>query len=241
MIILAIDSTAVTATVALLDNENVIGVSSVHNKLTHSEKLLPMIDELLKNSGFSIDDIDLYAVSEGPGSFTGVRIGIATVKGLSFEKNTPVAGVSALEALAENMRISDETCEEYVLSPSMDARRNELYNAFFSYKGNKIERITQDRAISCEEVFEELKKISKPVIINGDGGEKLYRFLKEQGFDGKIYFAPELLLRQNAVSVGRVAYRKYVNGEATQGKTIMPLYLRTSQAERINLSKENEK
>ncbi len=241
MIILALDSTAVTASVALLDNENIIGVSSIHNKLTHSEKLLPMIDELLRNSGYTIDDIELFAVSEGPGSFTGVRIGIATVKGLSFEKNVPVVGISAIEALAENLRINENTHEEYIIAPSMDARRNELYNAFFAYNGNKIERITSDRAISCEEVLDELKKIDKPVIINGDGGEKLYDFLKENEFNQRLLLAPDLLMRQNAASVGKVAYRKYLNGEVKSGKTVMPLYLRTSQAERINLNKENEK
>ena len=106
MLILSLDTTATTATVALLDGERTIASSSVHNKLTHSEKLLPMIDEILRNSGYKIGDVELFAISRGPGSFTGVRIGIATVKGLAFARDTATVGVSSLEALAENFRLN---------------------------------------------------------------------------------------------------------------------------------------
>lgn len=240
MIILAFDSTAVTATVALLDNEDVIGVSSVHNKLTHSEKLLPMTDELLKNSGYSIDDVELLAVSRGPGSFTGVRIGISTVKGISFAKNLPVAGVSSLEALAENVKLSTPLClDKVIVCPCMDARRNELYNALFLYDGKTLERITEDRAISCEEVGEELSQYNFPVLINGDGAEKFYDFLCSADYQGKFFIAPELLVKQNAVSVGKIAYRMFLENNLTDGEKITPLYLRTSQAERVN-NKENK-
>ena len=239
MIILALDTTAITASVALLDSDKVIGVTSIHNKLTHSEKLLPMIDELLKNSGYNIDDVELIAVSKGPGSFTGVRIGIATAKGLAFSKRLDLVGVSALEALAENVRLNTHLLgEEIIISPSMDARRNELYNAFFSYDGVEFMRMTPDRAISTEEVMEELKNCDKCLLINGDGAEKLYDYLIESGYKGRVTLASELQLKQNAVSVGRVAYKKYLSGVKEKVNEIAPLYLRTSQAERIN-NKEN--
>lgn len=239
MIILALDSTAVTATVALLDNDSVIGVSSVHNKLTHSEKLLPMIDELLKNSSYTIDDVELLSVSRGPGSFTGVRIGIATVKGLAFKNNVSVAGVSALAALAENFRsLSYKTISSFVICPCMDARRNELYNALFEYDGIDIKRLKEDRAISCEELLLELENIDKPILINGDGAEKLYCFLNEIGFDGEYYLAPDILLKQNAISVGKIGYKMYLNNALIDSEKLTPLYLRTSQAERVN-NKEN--
>ena len=234
MIILALDTTAVTATVALLDNDKVIGMSSIHNKLTHSEKLLPMIDELLKNSGYTIDDVNLIGVSKGPGSFTGVRIGIATVKGLAFANDIVLSGVSALEALAENFSLkSSENFESLILCPSMDARRNELYNALFSYDGKEIMRITPDRAISCEEVYEELKSKNCKILINGDGAEKLFEYLNGKGM-ANIALAPEILLKQNAVSVGKLAYKNYMNGLTEDVNKISPLYLRTSQAERMN-------
>ncbi len=234
MIVLALDTTAVTATVALLDDEKVLGVSSIHNKLTHSEKLLPMIDELLKNAGYTVDDVELIGVSKGPGSFTGVRIGIATVKGLAFATGASIAGVSSLEALAENFRFSScEPCEQVVLCPSMDARRNELYNALFLYDGTEIKRLTPDRAISCEELYEELKTINSKILINGDGAEKAFDYFKSQDKDN-IVLSPQILLRQNAVSVGKLAYKKYLSGLTESVNEIAPLYLRTSQAERMN-------
>lgn len=235
MIIIALDTTAVTASVALLENECVIASSSVHNKLTHSEKILPMIDEILKNSGYTIDDVELIAVSKGPGSFTGVRIGIATAKGLAFAKNVPIVGVSALEALAEGFKLlSDADLENAIISPSMDARRNELYNALFSYDGRSLTRITDDRPISCEELEEELKGQRKKLFINGDGAEKLFSYLNTRTTDIVPIIAPELILKQNAVSVGKLAYRKFLNGEYEDVNKIAPLYLRTSQAERVN-------
>lgn len=235
MIILALDTTAVTASVALLENECVIASTSVHNKLTHSEKLLPMIDELLENSGYTIEDVDLIGVSRGPGSFTGVRIGIATAKGLAFAKNIPIAGVSALEALAEGFRLlSDLEFDNVIISPSMDARRNELYNALFEYDGRSLIRITEDRPISCEELEEELKGQNKKLFINGDGAEKLYSYLSARTTDVVPTLAPEIILKQNAVSVGKLAYRKFLKGEYEDVNKIAPLYLRTSQAERVS-------
>ncbi len=235
MIILALDTTAVTASVALLDGECVIASSSVHNKLTHSEKILPMIDEMLKNSGYSVDDIELISVSKGPGSFTGVRIGIATAKGLAYAKKLPVVGVSALEALAENFRmLSVDSFDRVIIAPSMDARRNELYNALFAYDGNELTRLTEDRPISCEELEEEVRDLGSKLLINGDGAEKLHEYLCSRDRGVASVLAPQLILRQNAVSVGKLGYRLYLKGEYEDVNKIAPLYLRTSQAERVN-------
>lgn len=234
MIILALDTTAVTASVALLDNEKVIASFDIHNKLTHSEKLLPMIDEVLKNSGYTIDEVELIAVSKGPGSFTGVRIGVATAKGLAFSKGLSIIGVSALEAMAESVRfLTACDIDEVIVCPSMDARRNELYNALFSYDGKVIKRLTEDRPISCEELLEEIKDCNKKIFINGDGAEKLYNYLSSfEEIEAELL--PELLLRQSAVSVGKLAFRLYNNGVRDDVNNIAPLYLRTSQAERVN-------
>jgi tRNA threonylcarbamoyladenosine biosynthesis protein TsaB len=235
MIILALDTTAVTASVALLDNSCVIASFSVHNKLTHSEKLLKMIDDVLQNSSYTIDDVDLIAVSVGPGSFTGVRIGVATAKGISFGRNIPIVGVSALEAMAENLRlITPNFSESFVICPSMDARRNELYNSLFLYDGVELTRITNDRPISCEELLPELERLKKRVVINGDGAEKLYDFLKDQNVEFSYTLPCNSALRQNAVSVGVIALREYNKGNTKNANDILPLYLRTSQAERVN-------
>lgn len=234
MIILAMDTTAITASVALLEDDCVIASFDVHNKLTHSEKLLPMINNVLSNSGYTIDDVDLIAVSKGPGSFTGVRIGVATAKGLAYPRNLPIVGVSALEAMAESFIIpSLPLFKSIILCPVMDARRDEFYNALFEYDGFTITRLTEDRPISCQELGVELGQYDKNVYINGDGAELLHCYLYD-ATDVACDLAPINLLRQSAISVGLLAYRKYNLGEYENVSEIAPLYLRTSQAERMN-------
>lgn len=235
MIILALDTTAVTASVALLDGESQIASFSVHNKLTHSEKLLPMIHQMLDNSGYTVDDLELIAVSRGPGSFTGVRIGVATAKGLAYSKNIPIVGVSALEALAYNLKFTTSfDSDEIIFCPSMDARRNELYNALFTYDGRSICRLTEDRPISCEELELELKGKTNKLFINGDGAAKLFEYLSSHDIDVTPVLVPHTAIHQNAVSVGLVGYGYYQKGIFEDAEKIAPLYLRTSQAERVN-------
>ena len=221
MLILAIETTAVTASAALVDENGIIANFNVNNKLTHSQKLLPMIDAVLTQSGYSIEDVGLFCVSAGPGSFTGVRIGIATIKGLAFAHNIPCVTVSSLEALAYlNKNLG------FVMCPVMDARRNEYYNALFDADMN---RLSPDRAISAQELEEQLKGYSG-VILNGDGAAKYHEWLENRLPNVKL--AGEATLLQNAGAVGMCGYEKYKKGEIISSSELSPVYLRKPQAER---------
>lgn len=231
MKILALDSTAVVASCSVCDDEKLLSSFTVNNGNTHSETLLPMIEASLKLLGLTVSDIDLFALSEGPGSFTGVRIGAATIKGLAFGKDKPCVGVSTLEALAENLVGFDG-----ILCPAMNARRNQVYNALFSSKSGKIERLTPDRAISVSELEEELSSYAEPVYLCGDGDFLLYESPSRKI---NYSFVPELLRHQNGYSVAVCAKRKYLAGDVKTDLTIAPTYLRPSQAERTRNEKEN--
>lgn len=233
MLILALDSSATTATVSLLEDGEPIAVSHIYDKLTHSEKLLPMIDSLLSFVQKTIDDVDLISVSAGPGSFTGVRIGVSCVKGLAYSKNIPISAVSTLEALAYNCRLFD-VCDgdEVIVCPCMDARRNELYNALFSYNGKEFKRVTNDRAISCEDLESELLTLGKKVYLLGDGGRKMHAYLKTVDSFLDFSAVPNALCMQNAESVGYIGYQYYLDGKITDAAGLVCTYLRPSQAER---------
>lgn len=233
MLILALDSSATTATVSLLENGVPIASSHIYDKLTHSEKLLPMIDSLLTFVQKSIDDVDLISVSAGPGSFTGVRIGVSCVKGLAYSRNIPISSVSTLEALAYNCRLFDlYNGDEVILCPCMDARRNELYNALFSYNGSEFKRLTEDRAISCEDLEQELSKFNNKIYLLGDGGRKMHSYLN--GVSSSLDFSavPDALCMQNAESVGYLGYQYFLDGKTTDAAGLVCTYLRPSQAER---------
>ena len=221
MLILAIETTAVTASVALVDENGIVACFNVNNKLTHSEKLLPMIDAVLTQSGYKADDVEIICVSAGPGSFTGVRIGIATVKGLAFAKDIPCVTVSSLEALAYLNKNHGA-----VICPVMDARRNEYYNALFC---ENMQRISDDRAISAAELEQELKKYDN-VILNGDGAVKFYNWLENRVAGVRLANQTDLL--QNAAAVGLCGYEKYKKGESISSLELSPVYLRKPQAER---------
>lgn len=218
MKILALDTTALTATAAVTDNETLIGLYTVNTALTHSETMLPMVKNLLYNSKLLIKDIDLFACSAGPGSFTGVRIGVSIIKGLAFGTNKPCVGVSTLEALAYNM-----TGFNGIISPVMDARRSQLYNALF-YNGK---RLCDDRLITVDELNEELINNDKDIYYVGDG----YKLIKNNKT-----FTPELLRYQNAYSVAQCALK----GNYITDIEVSPVYLRASQAEReLKLKEKN--
>ncbi len=227
MKILAIDTSAVTASAALAEDGAPIAVYSQKAGQSHSETMLPMIKNMLDNTGTSIEDIDLFAVSEGPGSFTGIRIGISTIKGLAFGKNKPCIGVSTLEAMAHTV---GTFAEDAVISPVMDARRNQVYNALFSVHGETLLRLTADRLIDAGELARELDDMDRPVIFVGDG----YALMTKM----KLPFqrpTPPAYRTQNAFGVAeaaRLLFEKAEDKSVFTDTLLRPDYLRATQAER---------
>lgn len=219
MNILAIDTSALTATAAVLSGDTLLGEISTATALTHSQTIMPMIDELLKKINMDIADIDTFACSVGPGSFTGLRIGIGTIKGLAYGLGKPVIGVSTLEALAHNIAFTD--C---IISPIMDARRGQVYNALYRYSGGKLECVEPPRALSVEELCSSL---TEKTVFTGDGvrvhREKIMQFLGE-----KALFAPPHHAAQRAGSVAYAALDK----EVVDAASLTAVYLRKPQAER---------
>lgn len=214
--LLSMDSSAVTASVALTDGDEIIKSEFVNSGLTHSETLLPMITRVMDGRKYS--ELDGIAITAGPGSFTGVRIGVATVKGLAFNDDIPCYSVSTLEAIAYNF-----VDKNAVVCAVMDARRMQFYNALFRVQNGKVERLCDDRAISIEDLRNELKQYDK-VIIAGDGAKPCFQNIELEN----CTLADEDRIYQNAVSVAMAAQNK----NAISPKTLMPVYLRQSQAER---------
>jgi len=228
MKILAFDSTAPVATVCITDDDKLISLFTINNTMTHSETLLPMIKSSLEIAGVSIEDIDLFACSKGPGSFTGVRIGICTLKGLSLGRSKPCVGVSTLEALSYNL--IDTAPKNVIICPVMDARHNTFFNALFL----NGKRLCDDRCIDIGELNEELITLNKKVMFVGDG----YELAKEKINYDKILDTPQMLIKQNAYSVACLANKIYKNNPDGDYSdlSLSPDYLRPSQAER---TKEN--
>ncbi|MBQ7225122.1 MAG: tRNA (adenosine(37)-N6)-threonylcarbamoyltransferase complex dimerization subunit type 1 TsaB [Clostridia bacterium] len=218
MKILAIDSTANTSTVAVLENDKLLSLYSANIKNTHSETLLPMVKSVLDTLKLTNEDIDAYAVSNGPGSFTGVRIGVATVKGLAFNRGKPCVEVSTVEALAANLDgFAGIAC------PIMNARRGQVYTGAF-LNGR---RIIDDCCMMLCDLIPMLEKYGEPIYFVGDG----YSLI--EGMDNeKFRHTPEHLRYQNAYSVGKIAYRMLENGVYTNDTDLRVEYLRKPQAER---------
>lgn len=231
MYILSLDSTAIAATVALCDGEKLLSLSTVENGNTHSQTLLPMVEQTLARFALRPTDVELYACSAGPGSFTGVRIGASTVKGLAFGTEIPCIGVSTLEALAQNLIGFDG-----ILCPVMNARRNQVYNALFECKDGVITRLCEDRAIALDALDEELAAMTdQPVYLVGDGYELALSHLTKCA-EG-IRNTPVLLRTQNAYSVAQVALALYEGGVRTNDRELVPVYLRPCQAERERMER----
>ena len=230
MLILALDSTAIVASVALCENDRAVASFTVKNGNTHSETLLPMVESVLRCAKVDIKDIDLFACSVGPGSFTGVRIGAATLKGLAFGQNKPCIAVSTLEALAENL-----VPFEGLICPVMNARRGQVYNALFSCEGGVLTRLCEDRAISVAELDAELTERALPFALCGDGIDEFLRLAQK----ATPAAASPLLTDQCAISVAKVAYRAALADESGTDAELNPVYLRLPQAERERLAKLN--
>ena len=225
MKILAVDTSATAASVAIAEENKLIGEFSINTALTHSQTLMPMVDELLNNTGLSVNDIDAVAVNAGPGSFTGVRIGVAAVKGIAFPKNLPCVSVSTLESMAYNMLGND--C---IVCSVMDARCSQVYNALFRVKGCTVTRMTDDRALSLTDLKNELRNINEKVVLVGDGAVLCSKFLGEELEN--IMLAPFNNRIQTASSVAYAAFEKINNGETVKADELMPVYLRLPQAQR---------
>lgn len=225
MKILAVDTSATAASVAVAEENKLIGEFSINTALTHSQTLMPMVDVLLKNTGLSVNDINAVAVNAGPGSFTGVRIGVAAVKGIAFPKNLPCVSVSTLESMAYNMLGND--C---IVCSVMDARCSQVYNALFRVKGCTVTRITDDRALSLTDLKLELQNIREKVVLVGDGAVLCSEFLGSELEN--IMLAPFNNRIQTASSVAYAAFEKINNGETLTADELMPVYLRLPQAQR---------
>lgn len=231
MKILSIDSSSVTASVAITENGIVLAENFINNGLTHSQTLMPMVEQTLAESGISIKDIDLFAITNGPGSFTGIRIGIASVKGMADALNKKCLAVSTLEAIAEPLKN-----EDVIACAVMDARCNQVYTATFQ----KGKRLCEDKAVLIDELGEELKQYDKKVVFIGDGSvlcyEKLNNIITEcETADDEIRYI-------HAKSIGFISEEKISKGEEPiDAENLVPFYLRLPQAERELSNKKSLK
>lgn len=231
MLMLALESSAKAASAALFEDGRMLALSLENSGLTHSRTLLPMAEDLFKNVGRKVSEVEVIAVAQGPGSFTGLRIGMAEAKGLAWALEKPVIGVSTLEAMA----FGGPDMEGAMLCCAMDARRGQVYNALFEVKGGKPVRLTEDRAIAIADLEQELITYGKPWILLGDGAPLCYNTLNAEKLT--IHLAPELLRIQSARGVGLAA----LEYEPRPVDELLPVYLRLSQAERERQERMKEK
>lgn len=226
-LILALDTSAKPVSCALVRDGEVLGSYFSNTGLTHSQTLMLMVKNVLDCAGVSVEMLDAIAVNAGPGSFTGVRIGVSTVKGLAFTHNTPCLSVSTLESMAENVSASSDS----VVCCVMDARCQQVYSALFGVNesGDKV-RLWADEAQSVEDLKEKLKNIGKSVILVGDGSKMCYNALR--GTVDNLILASPLTRYQHAVSTAIVAQRLLTEGKAMTHEELLPIYLRLPQAER---------
>ena len=232
MNILALESSAAACSAALCRDGALVAQSFQNSGLTHSRTLLPMVRDMLKNCGERLDGVDVIAVAAGPGSFTGLRIGVAAAKGLAWAGGQPCAPCSTLESMAWPLA----HMEGWLIVCAMDARRGQIYNALFRGEGDRLERLCPDRAVSLEELGEELKNFSESKIVVGDGAQLCYNTLREQISD--LALAPVHLRAQSAWGVARAAERLAAENALVPGQELVPVYHRLSQAERERLERE---
>lgn len=226
MKILALETSATAASAAVCEDEALIAQSFLRTGLTHSATLMPMAQSMLRTAGLTLGELDVIAVASGPGSFTGLRIGVSAAKGLAWGLDKPCAGVSTLEAMAWQL-----SGMEGVVCAAMDARRRQVYNAMFDLRGGAPVRLTPDRAISLEELKPELAQAK---ILVGDGARLCYTQCGEWGFPARL--APPHLLYQTAWGVARCALEQARAGALTDAAALAPDYHRLSQAERERLA-----
>ena len=234
MKILALESSATACSVALCEDERLIAQTSQNNGLTHSRTLMPMVDSLLTQCGQSLTDVDVIAAAAGPGSFTGLRIGVSTAKGLAWAGEKPCAPCSTLESMAWQLAHVDG-----IIIAAMDARRNQVYNALFRARDGVLERLSPDRAIGLAELENEIEKLDEPKILVGDGAQLCYNEWQDRVKNLRL--APVHLRTQTAWGVARAALELIREDKLVGGEQLVPVYHRLSQAERERLEKEQTK
>ena len=230
MRVLAIDTASNVATAAVVEDDKLLGESILNHKKTHSQKIMPMIEELLGDLELSVNDIDLFAVANGPGSFTGLRIGVAAMKGLAHAMGKPIVGVSTLAGLAYNL-----PCAEHIIVPIMDARRNNVYTASYIWDEGMRE-LGEPEAMSIEECIDACSGFLDTIFV-GDG-VSVYKDYIVSRLGEHAIFAPASAMNQRASSIAMIAMEKAKNGEVDDYNSLKPFYLRKSQAERELEEKE---
>ena len=234
MLILAFETSAKAASVALHDGQKLLVESYQNTGMTHSQTLMVMAEDALKQCGKTAADVTAVAVAEGPGSFTGVRIGVAAAKGFAWGREIPCYGISTLEAMAHSLGIY-----QGYICPVMDARRAQVYNALFYVNRGEITPVSPDRAIALVDLGAELKTLPEPVFLVGDGSNLCYNTLLKEV--PNLVLPPEHRMHQRAVGVALLAAKQAAAGIAPGGAELTPNYLRLSQAEREKLERENKK
>ena len=225
MLLLALETSAKAASAALFENNTLLGEIYQNTGLTHSQTLLVMAQDLLGQCGKTTQDLTDVAVANGPGSFTGVRIGAAAAKGLAWGRELPCWGVSTLEAMALNLG-----GHQGYVCPVMDARRSQVYNALFYADKGQLKRVTEDRAIALADLATELEQLDAPIYLVGDGSNLTYKTLSSQ--IPALVLPPEHRMHQRAAGVGLAALAMQARGESSDAAALSPNYLRLSQAER---------
>lgn len=228
MLILGIDTAAAPCCAAVYDTDKqqTLGSFVINNKLTHSVTLMPVVSDLLRNSGITTEDIDLFAVANGPGSFTGLRIGISAVKGMAFAVSKPCAAVSTLEAMAYNVAMCDG-----IVCASIDARCNQVYTATFLNDNGTVTRLTDEECLKSDELAARLSEYDGDIILVGDGAQLVKKAADEQGIDTRL--APDPLRFQTGYGVCLAA----MNAERIAPEQLMPMYLKLPQAQRELMAK----
>ncbi|MDO5154580.1 MAG: tRNA (adenosine(37)-N6)-threonylcarbamoyltransferase complex dimerization subunit type 1 TsaB [Eubacteriales bacterium] len=231
MKILALDSSGLVASVAIVEDENLIAEYTVNYKKTHSQTLLPMMDEIVKMTEVDLHTIDAIAVAEGPGSFTGLRIGSATAKGLGLALDKPLIGIPTVEGIAMNLYDTNA-----VICPLMDARRNQVYTGIYKFNQHELCVIKDQIAIGIEEIIEALNLIGQEVVFLGDG-VPVYRDIIAQKMEVPYSFAPAHLNKQRASAIAVRAFDYWEKEKTVSAGAFQPNYLRMSQAERERMEK----
>lgn len=234
MLIFGIDTCSMSSSASVVSDEKMIAQFSVNHKKTHSERIMPQIEAMLEAADISIGDINAFAAAVGPGSFTGVRIGVATAKALAQAQGKPCIAVSALEGLA-----AGSVTFNGIICPILDARRNQVYNGLFESDGRKLKRISDDRALPLEDLLNELKNTDKNIIFMGDG-VPVFKTAIADSLKERAFFAPLPLVFNQAASIAQIGLEKLKNGETVSYGELVPEYVRLSQAEQEKLRREKD-